>query len=198
MVIEWMIVPLAVTPSLAYMAEVTSIDGADAYGVGYGVYNTAWAHRAARRTGARRVRFERVGLAACCSAWAAAAILLTLLLGGVQSESSPCDSTAVARALSPALHGGRNESKRAYLTLGPDDSGRRLSSHSLNADVRADEKTRVEFGGPLGGVVNLFGGKAAREGVTSTVAVKGDRKATLSDTTGRSSICAKKRSTTST
>ena len=60
-----------------------------------------------------------------------------------------------------------------------------LSSHSLNADVRADEKTRVEFGGGLGRVMNIFGGKAAREGVTSTVAVKGDRKATLNDTTGQ-------------
>ena len=33
----------------------------------------------------------------------------------------------------------------------------------------------------LGRMVNMFGGKAAREGVTSTIAVKGDRKATLND-----------------
>ncbi len=37
----------------------------------------------------------------------------------------------------------------------------------------------------LGRLVNIFGGKAAREGVTSTVAVKGDRKATLNDQTGQ-------------
>jgi hypothetical protein len=55
----------------------------------------------------------------------------------------------------------------------------------LEADVRADEKSHVEFGGVLGRMVNLFGGKAAREGVTSMVAVKGDRKATLSDATGQ-------------
>jgi hypothetical protein len=60
-----------------------------------------------------------------------------------------------------------------------------FSSYSLKADVRADEKTRVEFSGGLGRVVNIFGGKAAREGVTSTVAVKGDRKATLNETTGQ-------------
>ena len=60
-----------------------------------------------------------------------------------------------------------------------------LSPSSLTADVRADEKTRVEFSGALGGVVSLFGGKAAREGVTSTVAVKGDRKATLSESTSQ-------------
>ena len=60
-----------------------------------------------------------------------------------------------------------------------------LSSYSLNADVRTDEKTRVEFGGALGRVMNIFGGKAARDGVTSTVAVKGDRKATLNEATGQ-------------
>jgi hypothetical protein len=59
------------------------------------------------------------------------------------------------------------------------------SARSLEADVRADQKTHVEFGGMVGKIVNIFGGKAAREGVTSIVAVKGDRKATLNDTTGR-------------
>ena len=60
-----------------------------------------------------------------------------------------------------------------------------VSGYSLQADVKTEEKTHVQFSGVLGGIVNLFGGKAAREGVTSTVAVKGDRKATTSDTTGR-------------
>jgi hypothetical protein len=59
------------------------------------------------------------------------------------------------------------------------------AAHSLRADVRADEKTRVEFAGMLGRMFNLFGGKAAREGVASAIAVKGDRKATLNDTTGQ-------------
>jgi hypothetical protein len=36
----------------------------------------------------------------------------------------------------------------------------------------------------LGGVVNLLGGKATREGVTSTVAVKGDRRARLGESGG--------------
>jgi hypothetical protein len=60
-----------------------------------------------------------------------------------------------------------------------------LSTLTLGADVRADQKTRIEFGGMLGRMVNLFGGKAAREGVTSTVAVKGNRKATTSGQTGQ-------------
>jgi uncharacterized protein YdaU (DUF1376 family) len=60
-----------------------------------------------------------------------------------------------------------------------------LSSYSIRADVRADEKSRVEFAGMLGRMFNMFGGKAAREGVTSTVAVKGNRKATLNDSMGQ-------------
>jgi hypothetical protein len=60
-----------------------------------------------------------------------------------------------------------------------------FSVHTLRADVRADEKTRVEFAGMLGRMMNLFGGKAAREGVTSSIAVKGDRKAKLNDQTGQ-------------
>jgi hypothetical protein len=60
-----------------------------------------------------------------------------------------------------------------------------LSSSAVRADVRAEEKTRVELAGVLGGMMNLFGGKAAREGVTSTVIVKGDRKATMHDDNGQ-------------
>jgi len=60
-----------------------------------------------------------------------------------------------------------------------------LSSSSIRADVRADEKSRVEFAGVLGRMVNIFGGKAAREGTASTIAVKGDRKATLNADTGQ-------------
>ena len=75
--------------------------------------------------------------------------------------------------------------KRAYLASSLAIVAVTFFQHSLAADVRTEEKTRVEFAGALGRVVNLFGGKAAREGVTSTVAVKGDRKATLNDTTSQ-------------
>jgi hypothetical protein len=60
-----------------------------------------------------------------------------------------------------------------------------LSSHAIRADVRSDQKAKVELAGMLGKMMNMFGGKAAREGVTSTVAVKGDRKATTNDQTGQ-------------
>ena len=57
--------------------------------------------------------------------------------------------------------------------------------HSLRADVKSDQKSLVKFEGMLGRVVNLFGGKAAREGVGTSVAVKGDRKSSMSDTAGQ-------------
>src|SRR5207247_10169077 len=59
------------------------------------------------------------------------------------------------------------------------------SAHALKADVKSDEKSLVKFEGMLGKVVSLFGGKAAREGVKTSVAVKGDRKVSMSDTTGQ-------------
>ena len=58
-----------------------------------------------------------------------------------------------------------------------------LTAGSALADGTIEQKTRVQIGGVLGGIVNVFGGKAAREGVTSTVAVDGNRRLT---TTGRS------------
>ena len=59
------------------------------------------------------------------------------------------------------------------------------STQALRADVRSDQKTRFQLAGALGKVVSMFGGKAARDGVTSTVAVKGNRKVTMNDTTGQ-------------
>jgi hypothetical protein len=60
-----------------------------------------------------------------------------------------------------------------------------LTAQTIRADVRADQKTRVEFGGMLGHMVNFFGGKGAKEGVVSSVVVVGDRKATMNEQTGQ-------------
>jgi hypothetical protein len=55
----------------------------------------------------------------------------------------------------------------------------------VRADVKKEERNQVSFAGMLGKMVNLFGGKSAREGVVSTVAVSGDRKMTTTgDSTG--------------
>jgi hypothetical protein len=56
---------------------------------------------------------------------------------------------------------------------------------ALRADVKTEEKSQVAFGGMLGKVFNLFGGRSAKEGVVSTVAVSGDRKMSANDTSGK-------------
>lgn len=56
---------------------------------------------------------------------------------------------------------------------------------SLRADVRTEQTGKFQFGGALGRMVNLFGGSAARDGVTSVVAVKGNRKMTSSPNSGQ-------------
>ncbi|MGE3401690.1 MAG: hypothetical protein AB7K63_03825 [Vicinamibacterales bacterium] len=55
----------------------------------------------------------------------------------------------------------------------------------LHADVKTEERARVTFSGGLGRMINMFGGRAAREGVVTTVAVKGDRKLSRTDDTGQ-------------
>ena len=53
------------------------------------------------------------------------------------------------------------------------------------ADVRTEEKTQVRFEGMLGRMMNMFGGKAAKDGVVSHVAVQGDRKLSRTDQSGQ-------------
>ena len=60
-----------------------------------------------------------------------------------------------------------------------------LSTGIGYADVRTDERALVKFEGMLGRMVNLFGGRGGREGLVSTVAVKGDRKMTLTGDIGQ-------------
>lgn len=51
-----------------------------------------------------------------------------------------------------------------------------LTTTAALADGTIDQKTQIHFGGALGGVINAFGGKATREGVTNTTVIKGNRK----------------------
>jgi hypothetical protein len=61
-----------------------------------------------------------------------------------------------------------------------------LSTVSLQADVKSREKTSIKFEGMLGRMMGLFGGgRAARDGIVSTTAVKGDRKVTMNDSNGQ-------------
>jgi hypothetical protein len=59
-----------------------------------------------------------------------------------------------------------------------------LTANSTWADVKTREKTHVSLGGMLGKIFNMFGGKAAKEGVVSTTAVKGNRKMSVNESTG--------------
>ena len=59
------------------------------------------------------------------------------------------------------------------------------AAQSPRADVRTEERNLVKFEGALGRVVNIFGGKAAKEGIKSTTSVQGDRKATMIDQNGQ-------------
>jgi hypothetical protein len=73
---------------------------------------------------------------------------------------------------------------RARLGVALALAGLLVSAAAAGADVKTREKSLVKFEGMMGKVMGFFGGKAAKEGVVSTVAVKGDRKATFGDNTG--------------
>jgi hypothetical protein len=59
-----------------------------------------------------------------------------------------------------------------------------LSTTAALAEGSVQQKTRVQLGGVIGGIANVFGGKAAREGVTSTTAIKGNQRLTTNDRSG--------------
>jgi hypothetical protein len=59
------------------------------------------------------------------------------------------------------------------------------STAMLWAEVKTEEKSQLKLEGVMGRMMGLFGGKAAKEGVINTVAVKGNRKMTLSENDGQ-------------
>jgi hypothetical protein len=58
-----------------------------------------------------------------------------------------------------------------------------LLTSIVQADVKTERRTKLEFPGILGGLMKTFGGKGAREGVVSKIALKGDRKMSVNDDT---------------
>jgi hypothetical protein len=58
-----------------------------------------------------------------------------------------------------------------------------LIAQAGRAEVKTEERTKVEFAGPLGGFMRVFGGKSVKEGIVNKVAVKGDRKMTTNEET---------------
>jgi len=60
-----------------------------------------------------------------------------------------------------------------------------VGAGAAQAEVKTRNKSQVKFEGMLGRMMGMFGGKAVKEGVVATSAVKGDCMVTLNDTTGR-------------
>jgi MFS transporter, DHA1 family, solute carrier family 18 (vesicular amine transporter), member 1/2 len=86
MVVQWMAIALIVTPSLAYMAEVTAFAGGDAYGIGYGIYNTAWGVGLLSGPALGGWLFDRIGFATLMTSWAIVVIVATAIIA-VRSAS---------------------------------------------------------------------------------------------------------------
>jgi hypothetical protein len=59
-----------------------------------------------------------------------------------------------------------------------------LAAAPAYADVKTRDKSTIKFEGMLGRMFNLFGGKAAKEGIEARTAVNKNRKATMNDSTG--------------
>jgi len=87
-VVQWMAIALFVTPSLAYMAEATAFAGGDAYGIGYGIYNTAWAFGLLGGPSLGGWLFDRIGFSMLVTGWAVLVIAATLAIAGVKFKST--------------------------------------------------------------------------------------------------------------
>ena len=87
-VVQWIAIALFVTPSLAYMAEVTAFAGGDAYGIGYGIFNTAWGVGLLGGPALGGWLFERIGFSMLVTSWAVVVIVVTLALAGVKFRST--------------------------------------------------------------------------------------------------------------
>lgn len=75
--------------------------------------------------------------------------------------------------------------RRSLLSVGVIACALLVGSSSLSADVRSDQRVKFQLGGALGKMINMFS-KGARDGVTTSVAVKGNRKVTMNgDSTGQ-------------
>ena len=59
-----------------------------------------------------------------------------------------------------------------------------VGTGAIRAEVKTEEKSLVKFEGMMGRMMGMFAGRAAKEGILSTNAVKGNRKMTINDTSG--------------
>jgi multidrug resistance protein len=88
MVPMWIVFSMIVTPSLAYMAQVASAAGFEAYGVVYGVYNMAWAIGLMIAPALGGFVLERAGLEALTVGWSLFLLTTGLILARVRPGTS--------------------------------------------------------------------------------------------------------------
>jgi multidrug resistance protein len=69
---------MMITPSLAYMAEATSVAGMSSFGVAYGVYNMAWGAGLLSGPAIGGFVYERIGFGALAIIWGAALLMVTI------------------------------------------------------------------------------------------------------------------------
>ena len=85
MVPMWIVFSMMITPSLAYMAEVSSRAGFEAYGIVYGVYNMAWAVGLMIAPAVGGFLLERVGLGPLTIGWSVFLLVTSVMLARVRS-----------------------------------------------------------------------------------------------------------------
>jgi len=84
--IEAAAVALVITPSLSFIAEASSHDGSESFGLAYGLYNVGWGVGLLAGPAAGGFLFERVGFARLSWYWSPALLLITL--GLVRARNS--------------------------------------------------------------------------------------------------------------
>jgi MFS family permease len=80
------VLAMAIAPSLAYMAEATSVAGAGSFGVTYGLYNVAWGVGLLGGPAIGGFLFERIGFAQLVLYWAGFVLIAVLVLTRLQSR----------------------------------------------------------------------------------------------------------------
>ena len=76
--IEAAAVALVITPSLSFMAEASSHDGSESFGLAYGLYNVGWGVGLLAGPAAGGFLFERIGFARLSWYWSPVLLLITL------------------------------------------------------------------------------------------------------------------------
>lgn len=73
----------------------------------------------------------------------------------------------------------------SFVSVGLITAGLIIAGPTVFADVKMQEKTIFQMGGAMGGLINKLAGDAAKDGVVSSVAVRGSRKMTTNEATGK-------------